>query len=124
MVERLSNIRKFYRIMFITWSILLFTLTTIPKLPTPPTGIVNFDKLAHLFFYFFLAFFFVKMHDPTTLKTTLNKTLKLALIVPLVDELHQIPISGRTFSGWDVLADMLGIFLVLMIFKIRKKKNY
>jgi VanZ family protein len=123
MASKILKNHKMYRILFIFWSILLFTLTSYPKLQPPPTGITNFDKLAHFTFYFFFALFFVKMHNPATLKLTLNKTLILALIVPLFDELHQIPIPGRNFSGWDIAADLLGFCLVLIIFRFRLKKK-
>ena len=123
MITNMLKNRKFYRILFICWSLLLFTLTSYPKLETPDTGFTNLDKLAHFIFYFFFALFFVKMHDPERLKQTLHKTLILALIVPLIDELHQIPIPGRHFSGWDILADLLGFSLVLIIFRYRLKKS-
>ena len=120
---KLAANRRLYRILFIFWSALLLTLTSYPKLSAPPIGITSFDKFAHFFFYFVFALFFVKMHDPAAMKTTLNKTLILALIVPLADELHQIPIPGRDFSIWDIAADLLGIGLVLMIFRFRLKKT-
>jgi VanZ family protein len=101
----------------------LFTLTSYPKLPTPETGITNIDKLAHFSFYFIFALLFILMHDPASLNQTLRKLLKLALILPLIDELHQIPIPGRTFSIWDLLADLLGFSLVFLIFKIRLSKS-
>ena len=115
--------RKIYRLLFVCWSILLFSLTSYPKLPSPSVGIISFDKLAHLFFYFIFAWFFVKMHDPGKLRLTLRKTLILALIVPLLDELHQIPIPGREFSVWDIAADLLGFALVLLIFRIKLEQS-
>ncbi|MDO9577056.1 MAG: VanZ family protein [Candidatus Cloacimonadales bacterium] len=122
MFFKLTANRRLYRILFILWSILLFTLTSYPKLSSPPIGITSFDKFAHFFFYFVFALFFVKMHDPLALKSTLNKTLIIALVVPLADELHQIPIPGRDFSIWDIAADLLGISLILIIFRYRLKK--
>lgn len=121
-IYRYQN-RKLYRILFICWSILLFTLTSYPKLSAPPTGITGFDKLAHLFFYFVFAWFFVKLHDPADLRKTLRKTLLLALFLPLLDELHQIPIPGRDFSFWDIVADLLGFALVLIIFRSHLTKS-
>ena len=108
---------KFYKILFITWSVILFTLTSIPKLSVPTHQIVNFDKLAHAFVYLIFAWLFILMHKRTDLQQTLRKLLIIATIVPLADELHQIPIPGRMFSVWDILADLIGFLIIIIIYR-------
>ena len=46
--------------------------------------------------------------------------IKLAAIIPLTDELHQIPIRGRDFSVFDIMADLLGFLLIIWIFRNKK----
>ncbi|MCK4311354.1 MAG: VanZ family protein [Candidatus Cloacimonetes bacterium] len=112
---------KTYKILFILWSIVILTLTSIPKLKTPVDEPFNIDKIAHFVVYIIFAYLFIKMH----LKKNLIKTLKvlwiLAIIVPIFDELHQIPIPGRQFSFWDIIADFLGFLAILLFFTYRKK---
>lgn len=111
--------KKIYLVLFIIWTIILFTLTSIPKLHTPINDELNIDKAAHLFVYAMFAFLFVKMHKEK--QFVLKKLCLLAAIVPLFDELHQIPISGRTFSYLDIAADILGFAIIFFYFRLRKK---
>lgn len=108
--------KKTYRILFIIWSVLLISLTSYPKLEVPKTDIFQQDKIAHFIFYLIFAWLFVRMHGPQPDFTILKKTMLLALLVPILDELHQIPIPGRNFSIWDIVADMLGFTVVILIF--------
>lgn len=39
----------------------------------------------------------------------------MVVTVAILDELHQMTIVGREASGWDLLADMLGITLALWL---------
>ncbi len=112
--------RKKYLILFILWTIILFTLTSIPKLDIPTNDELNLDKVAHLFVYTLFAFLFVKMYKKKFF--VLKRLLILAIFVPLFDELHQIPIPGRMFSYFDLIADILGFLIVFLYFKFRK--NY
>ena len=109
--------RKNYFVLFIIWIIILFTLTSIPRLHSPVNDALNIDKLAHLFVYLVFAFLFVKMHKEK--QYVLKKLCFLAAVVPLFDELHQIPIPGRTFSYLDIIADISGFMIIFFYFKFR-----
>lgn len=115
--------KKTYKYLFIIWSIILFTLTSYPTLHTPLDKILNIDKLYHFVAYFIFAFLFYKSQkaDPKVLSRRLTILL---VIVPLFDELHQIPIPGREFSFYDIGADILGfsVVLLLLFFKQRTAK--
>ena len=108
---------KTYKFLFVIWSLVILTLTSIPKLNIPTENIVSLDKLAHFGVYLLFAWLFIRMHQPENLEATLKKLILLALTVPLFDELHQIPIPGRMFSVWDVIADFIGFLTIILIFK-------
>ncbi|RLC50596.1 MAG: hypothetical protein DRI23_03780 [Candidatus Cloacimonadota bacterium] len=109
--------RKLYRILFIIWSLILFTLTSYPKLSVPSVHIINFDKLAHAFVYLIFAWLFMLMHDQLNLARIVKRLTLLAAIIPLADELHQIPIPGRFFSIWDIVADLIGFSIIILIYR-------
>lgn len=108
-----------YRYLFVMWSITLFTLTSIPKLSTPSTGILEIDKIAHFVVYLIFAFLLVKILNKDK-RSLLRILIVAALIIPLIDELHQIPIPGREFSIYDIIADMAGFAVI--IFFVRAKR--
>lgn len=112
---------KLNRIMFIIWALILFTLTSYPKLTTGAPNIVGIDKVAHFIMYFIFAFLFMRMRKDVNPKPQLRYLLILSLIVPIIDELHQIPISGRSFSVWDIVADLMGFFTVYALYRFLKK---
>jgi len=111
--------RNFYRFLFYVWWTIMLILTSYPKLHSPAIDSFNFDKLAHSFVYFVYGWLFMKMHEKELSGKILNRLLLLALIVPLFDEIHQIPIPGRSFSPWDLLADLFGFAIVFFLFRIK-----
>jgi len=114
--------QKYYKIAFYMWTVILFTLTSIPKLPSPVHDSLNADKLAHLLVYMIFAFLFMMMSDPEKYYQRLKLLALLAVIIPILDELHQIPIPGRTFSFFDIGADFLGFLAVIIYFKLKYKR--
>ena len=113
--------RKVNRCLFVGWAAVILTLTSIPKLQSPIDDSLNFDKLAHSFVYLVFAWLFMRMHGSAADRKTIRKLILLAVLVPIFDELHQIPIPGRSFSWWDILADMIGFWIIILIYakKIR-----
>ena len=66
----------------------------------------NLDKMVHFSLYFLLSLLFFSGFG-------LNKKMLLILILfAFFDELHQIPIPGRTFSLFDWFFDILGTIFV------------
>lgn len=93
------------------WALVILALTSFPhpeQLIVPPPGL---DKLVHSAVYIPLAFFFTRWLAASTHRLASFAGLPLAgpCLFGLLDELHQIPIPGRTFSWWDVAADCLGV---------------
>ena len=119
MKNRLSK-RKIYKNLFIFWSLVIITLTSIPKLQSPSEKIIGFDKIAHFGIYLVFSYLFIKMFPEKEFHKTIKKLYLLAVFVPILDELHQIPIPGREFSVYDIFADMLGFMVIILIFRFRK----
>ena len=115
--------KKYYKIAFYIWVGVVFTLTSIPKLQTPINDTLNIDKLAHFTVYMIFAYLFMKMFSQDQYVQKLKLLSILAVIVPIFDELHQIPIPGRFFSYYDILADFLGFLTVIIYFKIKLKRS-
>jgi VanZ family protein len=107
-----------FKIAFWLWTVLLLTLTSVPKLKMPIEHVLNIDKLAHLGFYAIWALLFALMFHPRTWITVRKRLIILGMWVPLLDELHQIPIPGRMFSWWDLLADLIGIGLAILLLQV------
>ncbi len=83
-------------------------------------------SLLHIPLYGLLTFFLIrtflpKRGDPLirSFRLTLVFTTFLALLVAVLDELHQVHIPGREASGWDVVLDAIGVGMVTFI--LRKK---
>lgn len=112
---------NYYKIAFYIWTGILFTLTSIPKLQSPLDDSLNIDKLAHFIVYLIFAYLFMKMFNEKQYIQKLKLLSILAVLVPIFDELHQIPIPGRSFSYFDILADFLGFLAVIIYFKIKLK---
>ena len=112
---------KYNKIAFYIWAGVVFTLTSIPKLQSPLDDSLNIDKLAHFVVYMIFAYLFMKMFDTKQYIQKLKLLYILAVIIPIFDELHQIPIPGRSFSYYDILADFLGFLTVIIYFKIKLK---
>ncbi len=115
--------KKYYKIAFYIWVGVVFTLTSIPKLQTPINDTLNIDKLAHFTVYMIFAYLFMKMFSQDQYIQKLKLLSILAVLVPIFDELHQIPIQGRCFSYYDILADFLGFLTVIIYFKIKLKRS-
>ena len=113
--------QKYYKITFYVWTVVVFTLTSIPKLHSPVHDSLNVDKLAHFLVYTIFAYLFMKMSVQEKYSQRLKLLCLFAVIIPIFDELHQIPIPGRTFSFFDICADFLGFLVVIIYFKLKYK---
>ena len=96
------------------WGLVILFLTSYPKITLPDIGISFEDKLGHLGIYFIFSFLlsraFVK-GDLRRLKNGVGKAIFLGALFAVFDEIHQIPIPGRTGDVLDVFADIIGILL-------------
>jgi len=118
----LSNKKKFLYIPLGLYWLLIFILTSIPGKSIPKV-LGGVDKIKHLGAYFVLAFllsFALKMQNgyPKISKNSIFFTLLITSLYGLLDEIHQIFIPGRHFDWWDLLADIVGSVLGILLVKI------
>ena len=99
----------------------ILTLTSIPSMSLPKTETIGFDKIAHFSVYLIFSILFMLRKTKATNSQKLKILLLLSILVPLFDELHQIPIRGRYFSFYDLFADFLGFIITFLFFY---KENY
>lgn len=91
----------------------IFALTSWPTLALPSTKIIGIDKLAHFAVYLVLAYLMLKKDNSVVKKYHYF----LAVLIPFLDELHQIPIPGRYFDISDLAADLLGFAVIFLLFR-------
>jgi len=115
------NRKLIFRVLFILWTATIITLTSIPKMQSPVGDIIGSDKVAHFTVYLIFAWLFLKMHGKDVNRRILNRLILLAVGIPILDELHQIPIPGRQFSVWDMLADFIGFSIIILIYNRKLK---
>ena len=108
--------RRGWTIAFWVWCAILFTLTSLPKVPWVGPDTLNWDKLAHAGVYAVFGVLYLHMRKRAG-KRSVHELLVIMPVVPMLDELHQLFIPGRQFSLLDWLADMIGI--VIAIYTVR-----
>lgn len=117
MVSRLTSVQMGA----IGWALLIFVLSSLPKLPTIPTGFRPIDKLAHFTEYFvfgvLLAGAFAQSSGHHLMRRSLVTAGLLGLAYAVLDEFHQKFVPGRFATVEDAIADALGIAVALFVYQ-------
>ena len=99
-----------FRILLLIYMALILALSSLPADNLPKSWLLNFDKLIHLIEYFILGILLMK--SMTSVSTNrLLAVIPVGIIFGIMDEYLQSFISGRFSSGWDVLADTIGVII-------------
>jgi len=122
----LINFLKKYRfqlinISLIGYCLLLVVLTSLPGNPASKSN--QLDKLYHIAAYGLLSFilyFVIYYQNKIKLfkKYPAAFTILFATLFGMINEFHQIFIPTRTFNKYDLLANLIGIILTIVIIKI------
>ncbi|MBT3946923.1 MAG: VanZ family protein [Candidatus Marinimicrobia bacterium] len=99
---------KTFRILMVAYMILILSVSSVPAQSMPKTWLLNWDKLIHLVEYFILGILAMKSMNSISYRTLLV-VIPLGIVFGGLDEYLQSFISGRFSSGWDVLADTIGV---------------
>ncbi len=122
-----------YHVPAMLYAGLIITLSSLPNLQSPNLGILNSDKVIHFAEYAVFAFLFYRSFSQSfsvssAQSSRLNSgsmaalmTFALLLLFSVGDELHQKFVPGRTADVFDVLADVLGGALVILLLQQRNK---
>jgi VanZ family protein len=103
------------------WASLLVVLTSLPKLRPPSLGLEMQDKLYHLLFYMVLGFLWARaviQARRDRLISGLTRACFGASLFAILDELHQLFIPGRQCDLGDAIADIIGLILAILLYKI------
>jgi VanZ family protein len=88
----------------------ILSLSTLPGDSLPKSWLLSFDKLIHLIEYFILGLLLMKSMKNISTKMLII-VIPFGIIFGIMDEYLQSFISGRFSSGWDVLADTIGVII-------------
>lgn len=107
-------LNKGYLLVF--WVILITWLSLKPMV-APQIVIAGFDKVAHFIFYGILAF--LLNHQKVILNKSNIKMQFVFLICALyglgIELIQGTIIDGRYFELWDLIANIIGIFIGIII---------
>lgn len=107
----------------IIWSIILLVLGLLPKssLPDVRFHIPFLDKIAHAGFYFLLIFFILHESNKLLSNRLIINALSYCLVLGCSIELGQkYFLQGRSFEIWDIVANIIGSFIGILIYRILK----
>ena len=99
-----------FRILLLIYMALILALSSLPADNLPKSWLLNFDKLIHLIEYFILGILLMKSMTSVSTRMLLA-VIPVGIIFGIMDEYLQSFISGRFSSGWDVLADTIGVII-------------
>lgn len=92
---------------------MIFTVSSLSRIPTPDLGIAFADKAAHFLEYAFFVLLLIRAFSNPLVSSRRFVLYGLAVVVSLVfaalDEYHQKFVPGRTADLYDLAADSLGI---------------
>ena len=99
------------------YMLVIFVLSSMPKLKPPDLGLRPMDKAAHALEYAVLGVLLVRS---ASFRHELSLRIYIILscigvLYGISDEIHQAFVPHRVSSVWDVAADTVGIILGLLI---------
>ncbi|MCD6320476.1 MAG: VanZ family protein [Candidatus Desulfofervidaceae bacterium] len=104
------------------YAALIFFLSAQSTLPLPKE-ITYHDKFMHSLGYLGFGFLLIRALKGSFPSFSFSKLLWLTVLLcalyGISDELHQSFIPGRDASGYDVLADGIGGYLGVIVWRIR-----
>ena len=104
------------------WLAVIWMLSSLPTTSLPSIQIMGFDKLAHMGVYFILGLLcnlWLKRKSFTGVQTLFFYSVLILLAT--ADEAHQAFIPGRDVSGYDLLANTLGLVLAACLPRLIRK---
>lgn len=110
---------------FIAYGLLVGAISSIPDLSPPPLKFIATDKVAHFIEYSLFAFLayrsFFQLFKQNNKRTLLVSSIFLFLFA-IADEIYQYYVPGRYFDIFDILTDVFGASLVLILLYIKQKR--
>lgn len=113
----------------IFWSIVLGFLMLLPSDKIPESQLLTFDKINHLIAYGLLSFLIALGYrlKPSTRqkrKHYIIRALILSVLYGTVLELLQYFVPGRALEMFDIIANVTGCLLGILIFNIFQRNKF
>ena len=116
-----------YHLPVILYALTIISISSLSHLKTPQIRFLAFDKIAHFFEYAIFAYLAVRSFSHISQKIKNNSAFLLTalfiVIFAIFDEYFVQTLSRRTSSMYDLLADVIGAFLLLAILWLKEKKE-
>ena len=112
---------KKFRILLIAYMLLILSVSSLPEESIPKVWLLNWDKLIHLVEYFILGILAMKSMNVIS-SSNLKIVIPFGIFFGVMDEYLQSFISGRFSSGFDVLADTIGVIIGALLVLGNKKE--
>ena len=110
-----------FRVLLLIYMVFILSLSSLPGDSIPKSWLLSFDKLIHLIEYFILGILLMNSMKSISTKM-LIVVIPAGIFFGMMDEYLQSFISGRFSSGWDVLADTIGVIIGSLLV-IGNRKN-
>ena len=103
----------------IAWTFILLFLTWYPKLKVPDARFDASDKIAHVMVFVLWGILMCRAASKYEIKRTsyaVRVTIITGTLFAIIDESVQHLIPGRIFSMYDGLANIIGVWLSILVF--------
>lgn len=102
------------------WALLIFSLSSVHSLNTPDLGFQIQDKVFHALE--FAVFGVLLRRSAATFFSSgaalWGATVLTGIVYAALDEMHQYFVPGREADWADLVADVIGIFLGILVFRL------
>lgn len=116
-----------YHLPALIYAGLIITASSIPNLKTPKIANFQFDKVAHFIEYALFAFLIyrsvINWGQRMLCNTALVISSILVLLFAIMDEFYQRYVPGRDSGIPDLITDLVGAALVLILLWYRGKST-
>jgi len=119
MLRLLEKHNKLSWFFVIVIAIIIFYFSSLPSEKIPPFIGFNWQTTAyHFIIFFFLAFFLLPALVKGKKESLIFIAIIIAIMYALLDEFHQLFVSGRVCAFSDFLIDSSGILLASFIYVV------
>lgn len=108
-----------YYLPAILWAILIFTLSSFPRLSPPPVGLKLSDKVYHFIEFAIFGLLLIRalqyLSGAARQRSAILWAALCGILWGALDETHQLFVTGREASVLDALADAAGVTFVAVV---------
>lgn len=110
----------------ILWALVIFCLSSIPNLSAPGSSFRILDKIAHFVEFGILGYLLMSAFASsrrTFPRTRIIAVLLVGISYSVLDEMHQSLVPGREMDFYDILADLFGVCLAVVLWIVLRRRK-